>query len=181
MSDFPHKAFEGKVYAFPHLARMTLSVELTVKGNPINIPVRITFGCHCFTEAFDPGKHTDHHRYAHLHEVRAFNVERYECSLQLPQVMQAMLGGKIYRADHNYTYVAQIALPPTLGTTAYSVFFSLEKTRKAQGPSVDMYVKSAYPSALKHSPNAQSWRFKALVGETADVFPPLVSGKRGRR
>ena len=179
MSDFANKTFEGQVYAFPHLAQTTLSVDLVVQLQPITIPVRVTFGCHCFTEEFDSGKHGDHHRYTHLGEERAFDVERYQCSLQLPQVMIAMLGGTIYRADRSYTYVAQIVLPPGAGLNPYSIFFSLEKTRKAAGPAVEMFVKSAYLSPLKHSPNAQSWRFKALVGDKAEVFP--VIPPKGRR
>lgn len=179
MSDFANKTFEGQVYTFPHLAQMTLPVDLVVQKEPISIPVRVTFGCHCFTEEFDPEKHGGHHRYTHLGEERAFDVERYQCSLQLPQVMNAMLGGTIYRADRSYTYVAQIVLPPITGLQPYSIFFSLEKTRKSPAPAAEMFVKSAYLSPLKHSPNAQSWRFKALVGEKAEVFPPKPS--KGRR
>jgi hypothetical protein len=172
VSDFANKTFEGQVYTFPHLAQMTLPVELVVQQEPIRIPVRVTFGCHCFTEEFDPEKHGGHHRYRHLGEERAFDVERYQCSLQLPQVIHAMLSGTIYRADRSYTYVAQIVLPHITGLQPYSIFFSLEKARKSPSPAVEMFVKSAYLSPLKHSPNAQSWRFKALVGEKAEVFSP---------
>jgi hypothetical protein len=179
VSDFANKTFEGQVYTFPHLAQMTLSVDLVVQLQPISIPVRVTFGCHCFTEDFDPIKHGGHHRYTHLGEERAFDVERYQCSLQLPQVMNSMLSGTIYRADRSYTYVAQIVLPPGTGLAPYSIFFSLEKTRKSAVPAVEMFIKSAYLSPLKHSPNAQSWRFKALVGEKADVFP--AKSPKGRR
>lgn len=179
MSTFPNKPFEGQVYSFPHLEQMTLSVDLTVKKEPISIPVNITFGCHCFTEEFNPEVHGEHHSYKHLGEERAFDVTRYECSLQLPQVMRAMLGGTIYRADKSYTYVAQISLPPALGQQAYSVFFSLEKTRRYAKPSVELFVKSGYLSQLKHSPNAQTWRFKALVGETAEVFEPTIKPRPG--
>lgn len=170
VSDFPHKHFEGETYTFGHLAKTTLSVDLVVSAQPLQIPVHVTYGCHCFTEEFVEGKHGPHHRYSHLQEVRAFNVERYECSLQLPQAMVKMLDGKIYRADRSYTYVTQIALPPDTGAQAYSIFFSLEKKRQSASPAVELYVKSAYLSPLKHHPNAQSWRFKALVGKTAGVF-----------
>jgi hypothetical protein len=173
VSNFPNKSFEGKVYTFPHLEQMTLPIDLVVSQQPIVIPVRITFGCHCFTEAFDPARHGDHHRYTHRGEERAFDVERYDCSLQLPQVMEAMRHGTIYKGDQSYTYVAQIMLPPETGRQPYSIFFSLNKTRNSSVPAVDLYVKSAYLSALKYSPHAQSWRFKALVGDIAQVFRPL--------
>lgn len=171
MSNFANKTFDGQVYTFPHLQKITLSVDLVISSRPVIIPVHVTFGCHCFTEDFDSEKHGGHHRYTHLGEERAFDVERYQCSLQLPQVMNAMLTGTIYRADRSFTYVSQIVLPPSTGLEPYSIFFSLEKTRKSAVPAVEMFVKSAYLSALKHSPNAQSWRFKALVGQKAEVFP----------
>jgi len=170
VSNFPHKHFQGKVYTFQHLDQILLPVPLVVKQIPIEIPVHVTFGCHCFTEEFDSTAHEDHHRYTHLGEERAFNVERHQCSLQLPKVMQAILGGTIYRSDRSYTYVAQIVLPLIAGLESYSVFFSLEKTKKSAVPSVELFVKSAYLSPLKSKPNAQKWRFKALIGETAGVF-----------
>lgn len=170
MSDFAHKQFNGKLYTFNHLAKMTLGVNFTVKEQSVAVPVHVTFGCHCFTEEFDSARHGDHHRYSHMHEVRAFDVERYECSLQLPNVMNNMLTGKIYRSDKSYTYVTQIVLPPAVGGQSYSIFFSLEKSKKSKEPAAELYVKSAYLSPLKHSANAQSWRFKALVGETAGLF-----------
>jgi len=178
VSDFPHKPFEGQVYTFGHLSQRTLAVDLVVEKQPVTVPVRVTFSCHCFTEGFDPDKHGDHHRYSHLGEERAFDLERFACSLQLPRVVDAILGGTIYRSDQNYTYVAQIVLPPVAGQQPYSIFFSLEKTRKSVTPAVEMYVKSAYLSPLKHSPNAQSWRFRALVGEKAQVFPSKAKPRR---
>jgi len=181
VSSFPNKSFEGKVYTFPHLEQMTLVIDLVVSQQPIAIPVRVTFGCHCFTEAFDPTRHSDHHRYAHRDEVRAFDIERYECSLQLPEVMHAMRNGTIYKGDQSYTYVAQITLPPETGRQSYSVFFSLNKTRNSVEPAVDLYVKSAYLSALKYSPHAQSWRFKALVGDIAQVFPASPAKGPGKK
>ena len=135
------------------------------------VPVHVTFGCHCFTEGFDADVHQDHHRYTHLGELRAFDIERFQCSLQLPQVVNSMLGGRIYHADKSLTYVAQLTLPPNLGQQSYSVFFSLEKDRKAIAPTVKMYVKSAYLRPLASKSQAQSWRFAARVGQVAGVYP----------
>ncbi|MGH8412835.1 MAG: hypothetical protein ACRERT_16610, partial [Pseudomonas sp.] len=143
---------------------------------PLRVPVNVTFGCHCFTEEFNEAVHQDHHRYSHRHEVRAFDPTRYQCSLQLPAVVQAITGGKIYLADQSYTYVAQVALPPATGLESYSLFFSLNKKRNTQAPAAELYLKSAYLSPLKSKTNAQSWRFAALVGEVSGAFPP--PGKR---
>ncbi len=169
MSNFRNKHFEGALYTFEHLTPLTLDVSLTVKQELLSIPINVTFGCHCFTEKFDSDTHGEHFRYQHLTEVRAFDVERYQCSLHLPSVIQGIVSGTIYRSDQNYTYVTQINLPTLTGLQPYSIFFSLEKTRRSVTPAVEMYVKSAYISALKSGSNAQNWRFKKLIADTLDI------------
>jgi hypothetical protein len=172
--DFPNKTFQGTVYTFSHLAPTWLTVPLNIKGSQVNVvvSVKVTYGCHCFTEEFDEYLHSDHHRYTYLNELRAFDTQRYTCSLQLPQIMLSILRGQIYLADRSYTYVAQINLPPASGFQKYSVFFSLNKKRDSKGPEVELYVKSAYLSALKPPPskNARKWRFGALIGQISGVF-----------
>jgi hypothetical protein len=104
-------------------------------------------------------------------------VERFHCSLQLPQVVNSMLGGRVYHADKSLTYVAQITLPPGENPQSYSVFFSLEKDHRAAVPAVPavkMYVKSAYLRTLASKSQAQSWRFAALVGVIAEIYPKKV-------
>ncbi len=177
MSDFPNKQFDGTTYTFGHLAPLALEVPLVVSGEPLTIPVNVTFGCHCFTEEFNEAVHLEHHRYAHRHEVRAFDLTRYQCSLLLPEVVQGITTGRIYLADQSYTYVAQIPLPPASGLESYSLFFSLNKKRSAQAPAAEMYLKSAYLAPLKSKKNAQSWRFAALVGQVAGAFPPAAKRK----
>lgn len=172
MSDFPNKQFNGTTYTFGHLAPTSVHVPLVVAGQELTIPVHVTFGCHCFTEEFNEAMHQEHHRYTHRHETRAFDVTRYQCSLQLPEVLQGITRGRIYLADQSYTYVAQISLPPATGMESYSLFFSLNRKRNADAPAAEMYLKSAYLSPLKSKKNAQSWRFAALVGEVSGAFPP---------
>ena len=166
---FANKTFNGTVYTFAHLSPMQLQVALS--GPPaVNVAVNVTFGCHCFTESFDTALHEDHHRYTHRSELRAFDVLRFQSSLQLPVSLNSLLTGMVHRADRSYTFVTQIALPPAAGQQSYSVFFSLEKSRRSTSPAVEMYVKSAYlrrPAATSHS---QSWRFKALVGQISGAF-----------
>ncbi|RXZ36097.1 hypothetical protein D9O50_05950 [Oxalobacteraceae bacterium CAVE-383] len=171
MSDFPHKQFNGKLYKFEHLAPMRMKVPLNALGTNI-IDMHVTFGCHCFTEQFDDTRHRTQHRYSYQGELRAFNVLRYECSLQLPTVMQSMLKGVIYNAEESYTYAAHVTLPLLQGSPIYSVFFGLEKDRVAKVPAVRMFVKSAYLKPLVAKTNAQSWRFVSLAGQIAGVFPP---------
>lgn len=170
MTNFPKKTFNGTTYEFTHLAPMVLHVPVNTE-QIAHVPVQITFGCHCFTEGFDADVHQDHHRYTHLNELRAFDVERFQCSLQLPHVVNSMLGGRVYHADKSLTYVAQITLPPNTSQQSYSIFFSLEKDHRATVPTVKMYVKSAYLKPLVSKSQAQNWRFAALVGLVSEVYP----------
>jgi len=171
MSKFPHKQFEGTLYKFDHLDPMQVKLPLNAEGTN-TIDLHITFGCHCFTEEFDADQHRPDHRYTYKGELRAFNTLRYECSLQLPQVMQAMQKGTIYNADESYTYAAHITLESAAGPQTYSVFFSLQKDKGVQTPALRMFVKSAYLKPLVAKAGAQSWRFVSLAGQISGAFAP---------
>lgn len=183
MSVFANKTFDGTTYTFGHLAPIQLQVPVNTELVS-HVPVSVAFGCHCFTEEFKTDIHRDHHRYVHKGELRAFDVERFQCSLQLPEVVQGIVGGRVYKADHSYTYVAQIALPPETGLKGYSVFFSLDKAGHPGAPAARMFIKSAYLKPLVAKTNAQSWRFAALVGQVSEAFPATGKGmgkKTGKR
>jgi hypothetical protein len=89
-------------------------------------------------------------------------------------LMQAMLKGTIYNAHESYTYAAHITLESNKGPQSYSIFFNLEKDKRAQEPAVRMFVKSAYLKPLVAKPNAQNWRFASLAGQIAEAFPPRI-------
>ncbi len=170
MSKFPHKQFEGVLYKFDHLDPMHIKLPLNAGGSN-TIDLHVTFGCHCFTEEFDAGQHRPDHRYPYKGELRAFNTLRYECSLQLPQIMHAMQKGTIYNADESYTYAAHITLASSDGPKTYSVFFSLQKDTRVKMPALRMFVKSAYLKPLVAKAGAQSWRFVSLAGQISGAFP----------
>jgi hypothetical protein len=171
MSNFPNKQFEGIVYTFEHLQPAQLTVLLNADGSA-TVPMQVTFGSHCFTEDFDNEKHRPDHRYTYKGELRAFDTARYECSLHLPKVLQSLVKGTIYNAHESYTYAAHIALESMNGPQSYSVFFSLEKDRRAELPALRMFIKSAYLKPLVAKPNAQNWRFASLAGQISGVFGP---------
>ncbi len=159
----------GQVYTFDHLKPYTVKVPLQSTIWP-ELAVSIGFGSHCFTEAFDHAVHKNHHRYTHKGELRAFDMTRFECSLQLPDAITQLLSGKIYNANRSYTYVAQISLPDPRGREKYSIFFSLERNKKIPEPALLMFIKSAYIKGLAAPKHAQSWRFAALAGQIAGVY-----------
>ena len=175
MSAFPNKQFNGTTYTFEHLQPMAITLELRVDGQlePHQLAVEVTFGCHCFTETFDPRVHEDHHRYTHDGELRAFDIQRYECSLQLPQVIKSLTSGMIYRSDEYFTYVAQIKVSTESGPVSYTLIFSLIRATKNKTDPASrllMYVKTAYLAPLRaRSKTAQHWRFKGLVVDIAGL------------
>jgi hypothetical protein len=169
MSSFPHKKFEGVIYTFEHLKPIRVKVPLNAQAT-LFVDMHVEFGCHCFTEDFDQQRHRPDHRYQHRGELRAFDTERYACSLQLPRLIEAMQKGMIYNADESYTYAARIPLDSARGVHSYSIFFSLKKDLRAKAPALKMFVKSAYLKPLVARPNAQKWRFVSLAGQIAGVF-----------
>jgi hypothetical protein len=169
MSNFRSKKFRGNVYTFDHLEPIKLKTALNA-AETLFVDLSIEFGCHCFTEAYDPEKHTPDYRYIHKNEIRAFDILRYQCSLYLPQLVVDLQRGLIYRADDSYTYVARITLTASENDQPYSIFFSLQNLKGAANPALKMFVKSAYVKPLVAKPNAQSWRFASLAGQLSGVF-----------
>lgn len=169
MPPFPAKKFEGRLYTFEHLAPSEHAVPLNASST-VSAKLRVTYSMHCFTEAFDAGKHQDHHRYTHASETRAFDVARYECSLHLPEIMSKLARARVYRArQNNYTYVSQLRLADQ--QHPYSLFFNLKKDPTTAEPLVLMYVQSAYVRPLSVGANAQNWRFGSLLGQLTGAFP----------
>lgn len=171
MSNFPHKQFEGTLYKFDHLESQQMKLPLNAEGTSL-VDMHVTFGCHCFTEEFDAALHRPDHRYTYKGELRAFDKRRYECSLQLSKLMQAMQKGTIYNADESYTYATHITLESMGRAQTYSIFFSLQKDKSVQTPALRMFIKSAYLKPLVAKDNAQNWRFVSLAGQISGAFPP---------
>ncbi len=175
MNKFPHKEFEGVTYQFSHLKPLRLEISLSQDKKVISL--YITFSCHCFTEKFDSEKHFEHHKYTHKKEIRAFDKIRYECSLQLPSIIQKMLSGKIYRTNESYTYVTEIVLDRE---EKYSIFFSLEKSTKLED-SLRIFIKSAYLKPLVSKNNAQNWRFQGLAGIILGIYPRKIKKMKPKK
>lgn len=180
VSNFPKKQFQGETYEFLHLSPLQVSLPLDAAATNC-IDLHVTFGCHCFTEKFEANVHLDHQRYTYKGEIRAFDLGRHECSLQLPTVIQSMLKGRVYLADESYTYVAQITIIDLAGSHSYSVFFALEKDSNVSVPALRMFVKSAYLKPLVAKTNGQSWRFVSLAGQVAGVFSPKEKKPRPQK
>lgn len=179
MSQFPKKQFQGKLYEFQHLAPTVLTVALDSAAKSV-ASLHVAYSIHCFTEEFDTSVHQEHHRYSYADETRAFDVVRYDCSVNLPAIIAGMSRATVYRAlQNNYTYVAQI---PVNGIqNLYSLFFTLKNEGDLATPSARMYVQSAYPKPLTVGANAKNWRFGSLLGQVTGVFTAPVKKQKPKK
>ena len=179
MSSFAKKQFLGNTYEFHHLAPSSHTVDLDAAGTA-RATLHVTYSIHCFTETFDSATHQEHHRYTHAGETRAFNLERYNCSIYLPSIVGGMARAKVYRAlQNNYTYVALV--PINGQQNPYSMFFTLKEVASPGTPTVKMYVQSAYLKPLTVAATAQSWRFGSLLGQVSGVFESASKKPRPKK
>ena len=172
MNKFRNKKFKGVVYQFTHLNPMRIEVELKNSNTleSLTACIDIGFSHHCFTVEFKDGTHQDHHTYSHAGEKRAFDINRYELSLQLPTHMHRISGAYIHHADNgNYRYMVDIPIDGSKNLS-YSIFFNLALKNKAQRNHLKMFVVSAYIKNAKPKANARTRRFKSLVAEVSDIF-----------
>lgn len=180
MSRFPQKQFQGKLYEFSHLTPTTHTVPLNAAGT-FSVLLQVSYSIHCFTEDFNPLLHQDHHRYSYGSETIAFDVVRYDCSLQLPSIVAGMARAQVYRArNDNYTYVARVEHAQL--NQPYSLFFTLKnETKDGEVPLARMFVQSAYIKPLTVAPNAKNWRFGSLLGQLTGVFEPAPKKDRPKK
>jgi hypothetical protein len=100
--------------------------------------ISVRFHDHCFSESYDPAKHSSVIRsnQASASEIRAFSREWYELSKLLPDIVRQMDGQKI--ASTREGNMVKVTLQS--GQT-YPVFFTMRRAGKRR---VDLFVVSAY-------------------------------------
>lgn len=129
MSRFSQKQFQGKLYEFSHLTPAVHTVPLNAAGT-FSVRLQVSYSIHCFTEDFNPLLHQDHHRYSYGSETRAFDVVRYDCSLQLKRTGQRKRRRSAFSRNTSRLFLCELLLPlltarPLGGST--SVLHSLSE------------------------------------------------------
>lgn len=157
-------------YSLSHLEPFIFSVIPKHQNVDVNIYVR--FNDHCFTENFDPKKHSEELKTttSSHHERRAFCPIRYELSKNLPDLIRALDGRRISQTRNGDLVRVEMA-----GGRSYGIFFTLRR----EGPnSCRLFVMSAYPFASDRKVVAVTGEMKfnvavALVLQgKAPKFPP---------
>jgi hypothetical protein len=134
------KQIDGVIYDLTHLDPFLMPVTPKTDNAP-TYKVRVSFGCHPFTRELTPGDKPDL-RFRAGNELRCFCTERYELSLELPDMIRyAANGGRVYFSERE-TFLVIENTPRA--NAPYVAFFNAEKATRCDGYDVAMFVTSAY-------------------------------------
>jgi hypothetical protein len=127
---------DGSVYDLSHLEPFLFHALPRGMAEFVTINVRVHD--HCFTEAFNPAKHQtslNSSQYS-AHEKRAFDLDRYELSRNLPNFVRQICGKKITSTRNGNLARVELA-----NGDKYAIFFTL---RRANNRRADLFVVSAF-------------------------------------
>jgi len=162
----PHYGEDGQIYSLAHLHphRFTLSFAARADYAARDVEIRVGYSSHPFTKKCADGERP-HAPYSKPHDPRAFCLERYRLSLQLPKILGSIDSRRCYATDfRNYFVVDTLDLLPV--NTEYRVFFN---TKKVEPHALRLFVESAYAGSVSRSPQGrrrESVMFRALVSKT---------------
>lgn len=168
---FEQKA-KGEKLDFSHLDPVDLTCPTLVR--PDGARIKVTFSCHCYTEAYDDKAHKDRDVVLDQgNRKRAVCPVRFEHSKLLPGLIAALPDSHVYLTpESNYVRLA------TADGEEYRVYFNM-KPFGVEGYDLRMFVESAYQPDKPGLPASkmQKVRFKVMIDK-------LLKGERlkfGRR
>ncbi len=138
----------GKAYSLCHLHpfRFSIKFESNERYKELEVDVHVGFAMHTFTRNGVAG---DDEAWAYLddRERRVFDLDRYELSKLLPEIVRALATRKCYQAKHQNFLTIELPSGSRDGGE-YHVFFLLnnwrEEGRKSGTRCVRLIVQSAY-------------------------------------
>ena len=144
MSYWPPLFVDGDRLELSHLE--PFQFETFPLGFDQHATINVRFHNHCFTETFDPKKHSTPIKIKNVasFEARAFSPIRYELSKSLPKIIKSLEGQRIVSTREGN--LIKIELTDGL---IYPIFFTL---RRKSALYADLYVVSAYPWDRKGKP-----------------------------
>lgn len=131
---FSKATLRGTTYDLGHLDPFSFKMTCGQK----TFTVGVIFSCHCFTEELQ-GHHTPDLHYTHSDETRAFCVNRYALSRDLPGMITTLGNRSVYwNKNGNFFFWRTHPL-----ASPYLVFFNAKKA-KENGIQVLLNVDSAH-------------------------------------
>lgn len=162
----PYHDPNGETYSLTHLHPHRFTLEFQARNDypARNVEIRIGYSSHPFTRECAEGE-TPHNLYSKTHDLRTFAPERYQWSLQLPEIMKRIDSRRCHATNHkNYFIVDNV--PGLPASMEYWIFFN---TRKDGPDALRVFVESAYAGDTGRAPHGRGREtilFRALVTKT---------------
>lgn len=130
------------VYSLKHLHPMLVTMEVEVHKSPRQVQLHIGFASHVFTRAADSADNSAD-IYKDDRERRAFDAERYELSLTLPELVHKLCEGKAkcYFGKNNNFFVFRSLQQRGV---EYRAFFDVDRWPEKGKNALVLIVQSAY-------------------------------------
>lgn len=158
------KRISGRDYDLGHLDPFPLEVTPKVEGARTYL-VRVSFGSHTFTREMTKHDKPDL-AFRDGRIVRAFCVDRYVHSIELPAMIRYASKGRVYFSEHSNFLIVESLVT---ANAPYVAFFKVERA-EASGYDVTMFVTSAHlKPALPDKLPAVT--FATLIDHTAQGKP----------
>lgn len=179
------REIDGVAYSFCHMRPFDMPVVKEARGDlpEFRATVRVVFDCHVVTESVDAIEDSPAYWLDTGGKARRFELQRYQYSLQLPNLLSGLPTGQVkcYIGKYN-NYMVWEPAGAAPGQAHYQAYFDIYKpTIQPPGeiPLLLLYVQSAF---LKDEPFAkQRERFKSfglICAELAGAIQPKAKGPR---
>lgn len=141
--------YQGVEYDLTHLHPCRLQyIQLEKSGQPERTyTVEVCYSLHCFSKtlsiAADPRLN-----YSDARETRTFDLERYELSKQLPQIIQGLSSKRCMHTGKGNFFVVEV-VTSSGAKEDYEVYFDVQNS-SAKGVIARLFVQSAYVRDERH-------------------------------
>lgn len=163
----PHE-HAGQQYSLTHVHPFTMDYAFPESERHESgvVTIRIGFSLHCWTRDEETRPAT-HGWYSDEREKRAFDLERYELSKQLPEIVRQLHRSHCYLAKAE-NFVTVSLQNSSGGQVEYEVYFNVRAGNEPM--TAELIVQSAYPRVKGASPKAlrrytQRIKFATILGK----------------
>jgi hypothetical protein len=164
---------DGHGYEFIHLEPFVFSSEDLRQSLLLTYTINVRFSNHCFSEKFDPARHTEAMVVWDGSRKRGFEPERHTLSSRLPDIVRALPTRKVYQTGERRNHVAYEILEEMPNGKIYRIFLNLRTAGMdsvRMGCNLDLFVESAYP-ATERLRGTSTVRFTTLCYHTLKGLP----------
>lgn len=151
--------YEGELCPLTHLRTFSINVTIqkTNKTIELNFQMLVKFSTHCVSVKKERARGELLPFPDEGNQERYFSKERYNLSLNLPEILSALVEKQCYHTKYNRNFCTIEGLDSKGERVEYSVFFLLRKC--TQG--VEVFVESAY--VVEYPSNKPRQKIKGFV------------------